>query len=299
MYLISIIIPTYNPNILRLNRTIQGVIDQSVSNWECIIINNNSSQPFETKIIKHPQLKVVQQPKQGLTYARLKGISEAKHDIIVMVDDDNVLDVNYLYHVQSIFNQYPLIGAIGGKSLPIFESAPPSYLKEFYGLLALRDLGEKINIESFNHQYPKYAPIGAGMAFRKVAIKPYTEKIENGNSIISDRKGNSLSSSGDNDMVYEIVKNGWQVGYFPQLSLQHIIPMERMQVAYLARLNFGIQKSWVQFLTSQHICPWKKITKATLPLRKFKAYITYRAWKNNVNFIKYKGACGMFEGLAK
>lgn len=297
--MISIIIPTYNPNIVRLNRTIQGVIDQSVSNWECIIINNNSSQPFETKIIKHPQLKVVQQPKQGLTYARLKGISEAKYDIIVMVDDDNVLDENYLYHVQSIFNQYPLIGAIGGKSLPLFESAPPSYLKEFYGLLALRDLGEEIKIESFNHQYPKFAPIGAGMAFRKVAIKPYTEKIKNGNSVISDRKGNSLSSSGDNDMVYEIVKNGWQVGYFPQLSLQHIIPIDRMEVAYLARLNFGIQKSWVQFLTSQHICPWKKITKATLPLRKFKAYITYRAWKNNVNFIKYKGACGMFEGLAK
>ena len=101
--LISIIIPTYNPNIIRLNRTIQGVINQSVTNWECIIINNNSTQLFETEIIKHPQIKLVNEPKLGLTYARLKGFEEAKGNIIVMVDDDNVLDKDYLKNCIQIF----------------------------------------------------------------------------------------------------------------------------------------------------------------------------------------------------
>jgi hypothetical protein len=36
-----------------------------------------------------------------------------------------------------------------------------------------------------------------------------------------------------------------------------------------------------------------------VPLRKLKAYFTYKAWENEPNYIKWKGACGMFEGLAK
>jgi len=297
--LISVIIPTYNPNIPRLNSCIQGIINQSIINWECIIVNNNSTKPFESEIIKHTQIKIVKQPEQGLTFARLKGIEEAKHNIIIMVDDDNILDSHYLENCLKIFETHPKLGAIGGKSLPLFEKQPPAYLKEFYGLLALRNMGDEIKIESFENKYPKYAPIGAGMAFRKTAIEKYIHKTTAGQFVISDRKGNSLSSSGDNDMVLEILKAGWQIGYFPQLSLQHIIPESRMTVNYLSHLNFGIQKSWIQFLRSHNLSPWKTISPLSVPFRKFKAWFSYKVWQNDINYIKWKGACGMFEGLER
>jgi len=301
--MITVIIPTYNPSIERLNQTLKGLANQtlSFSEWEIIVIDNNSQKKFGDYIdLKwHPKAGIVFEGKQGLSFARLKGIEESKGDIIVMVDDDNILDATYLENCLKIFDTNLKLGSIGGKSVPLFEANPSTHIKAFYGLLALRDLGNEIQIESFSNQYPTCAPIGAGMAFRKEAILKYRDKILNSKAVLSDRKGNSLSSSGDNDMVMEIVKAGWEVGYFPQLSLQHIIPESRTTVEYLSRLNFGIQKSWVQFLWSHNISPWNKISKYSVQLRKLKAWFSYKAYQSEVKYIKWKGSCGMFEGLTK
>lgn len=301
--MLSLFIPTYNPNVTRLNHVLEAFKNQTLEydKWQLIIIDNNSSNGFETNIDLswHPNAKIVSEKRQGLTYARLKGIENCKYDIVVMVDDDNILDPTYLENVVQIFNQNPEIGCIGGKSIPYFESEnQPAYLSKFYSLLALRDLGNEIIVQKFENNYPSHAPIGAGMAFRKSAIQNYIHKVSMSEGIITDRKGDSLSSSGDNDMVMEILKASLQVGYFPVLKLQHIIPESRTSVSYLSRLNFSIQKSWVQFLGSHNICPWTSISRCTIPFRKAKAWFTYRAWKGEANYIKWKGACGMFEGLA-
>ena len=268
--------------------------------WELLIIDNNSSSGFADKIDTSWQSnsKIISEPRQGLTYARLKGFSSSKGDIILMVDDDNILQEDYLQQVMDIFEANTGLGAAGGKSLPLFEAGQPAWLKEFYGNLALRDLGDKTVINKWENKYPEYAPIGAGMAIRKIALKTYIDKITTGTTAISDRTGTSLSSGGDNDMIIEISKSGWLTGYFPQLSLQHIIPAERMKASYLARLVNNINKSWVQLLESHQINPWGKIPVWTLPLRKLKAWFTYKPWQNELNYIRWQGACGLFEGMA-
>jgi glycosyltransferase involved in cell wall biosynthesis len=271
---------------------------ESKDNWECILIDNNSDTPVERAVILGENFKIVTEPKQGLTYARVKGVLESRHDLILMVDDDNILDNNYLENALKIFNTYKNLGAIGGKSFPLFEAPPKDFVSNYYSLLALRDLGDEIKIESYNNCYPEYAPIGAGMALRKVALSSYLKKIADGRSSLSDRKGKSLSSSGDNDIVLEILKSGWDVGYFPALKLQHIIPENRTTKEYLARINFDIQKSWVHFLLLHHLCPWNKISRGTLPLRKAKAWFTIKAWKSDQGYIDWKGICGRFEGLS-
>jgi len=299
---ISVVIPTYNPNIHRLEQTLTGLKDQSLSVkfWELLIIDNNSSTGFADKINLswHTDSQIIREPEQGLTFARLKGFSAAKGDIIVMVDDDNILQHDYLQQVTDIFTDNPKLGVAGGKSLPLFETESPSWLKEFYGNLALRDLGDNTLIGKWENKYPEYAPIGAGMAIRKTVLSSYIDKINTKSTAISDRKGDSLASGGDNDIVIEISRSGWLTGYFPSLSLHHIIPAARMQPDYLARLVNNTNKSWVQLLDSHHINPWKKIPAWTTPMRKLKAWFTYRAWQSDLNYIRWQGACGMFDGLA-
>lgn len=298
--LLSVILPTYNPNASRLDQTLAGLQRQSlpVKNWELIIIDNNSTSPIAIDLNWHPNYKLVREDRPGLTYARLKGIEYASGSIIVMVDDDNILAKNYLEHTLSIFNSNAALGAIGGKSIPLFEVTPPVWLKEFYGNLALRDLGETTLITGWQNKYPRAAPIGAGMGIRKQALQPYIEKINTGKNTITDRTGNSLSSGGDNDMVIEVLKSGWQMGYFPELQLTHIIPQSRIQSGYLAKLINNTNKSWVQLLESHQINPWPKISRWSVPLRKIKSWFTYRAWQNSVNYIKWRGACGLYDGLS-
>ncbi|WP_462267065.1 glycosyltransferase [Mucilaginibacter sp.] len=299
---LSVIIPTYNPDQERLAKTFAGLKDQLLdrANWELIIVDNNSSNNFHqySNLSWHPAARIVTEARQGLTYARLRGFNKSTGDIVVMVDDDNILSRDYLQHIISIFHQNPQIAAIGGKSLPLFETAPPSWLHEFYGNLALRDLGNNSIVAGWNNQYPDAAPVGAGMGIRRKALASYMDKVASGKSNISDRTANALNSGGDNDLVLEILKSGWQVGYFPQLRLKHIIPAQRMEAAYLARLNHNINKSWVQLLQSHGINPWKEIPALGVLPRKIKAWFTYKAWQSKPAYIKWKGACGLFDGLA-
>ncbi|WP_207532698.1 glycosyltransferase [Desertivirga arenae] len=300
---ISVIIPTYNPNIHRLSKTLDALQLQSLpkSEWELIIVDNNSSNSFweEIDLSWHLNAHLVREPKPGLTYARLKGFEESKSEIIVMVDDDNILDANYLQEALKNLENNAGLGAVGGKSIPMFEVESPFWLENFFGNLALRDLGNDIIFEEWNNKYPDSAPIGAGMIIRKDALKSYVDKVKSGVSRITDRKGSSLSSGGDNDIVIEILKSGWKTAYVPSISLQHIIPKERMEVQYLARLVHDTNISWVKLLNSHNINPWKKIPRWTLPLRIAKAWITDKAWVNEVNYIKWKGTCGTFKGLSE
>ncbi|MCR8560180.1 glycosyltransferase family 2 protein [Mucilaginibacter sp. BJC16-A38] len=302
MISISVIIATYNPDKNRLNRTLDGLRKQNlpVSNWELIIIDNNSTNDMlsTADLSWNPAAKVLAESRQGLTHARLKGFLEARGQVIVMVDDDNILEVNYLDQVLRIFREKEGIGAIGGKSVPSFDSPPPLWLKEFYGNLALRDLGEEIVINKMNGEYPAAAPIGAGMALRAEAILPYIKGLQSKKGLIADRQGYSLASGGDNDLVLSILNAGWEIGYFPSLVLHHIIPAQRMQPAYLARLVNNTNKSWIAVLQKHKINPWKGIAPWTVGLRKIKAWITGRAWAGPVNYIKWRGACGTFDGLA-
>ena len=300
---ISVIICTYNPNLTRLDQTLLALQKQSLDplSWELIIVDNNSSNGFDVylDLSFFPNSKIIKEPKQGLTYARLKGFHEAKGEIIIMVDDDNILQNDYLQKTINLFKDHPQIGSAGGRSLPEFEWEAPTWLTGFYGNLALRDLGDDTIITKWENTYPHSAPIGAGMAIRKLALQSYMDAMDGDQNMITDRTDISLSSGGDNEINIQILRSGWELGYFPELILKHIIPKERMQVQYLARLLRDTNRSWVQLLEKHQISPWKKIYKQTLAFRKIKAYLTYKAWKNEAHFIKWQGACGMLEGRVK
>ncbi|MFM8887476.1 MAG: glycosyltransferase, partial [Chthoniobacterales bacterium] len=271
----------------------------------------------------HPNARIVREEKLGLTFARLRGFAEAKGELIVMVDDDNVLNPDYLANAVRIAEEHKEIGALGGKCLPEFETQPEPWMEEFLPLLALRDHGEKEIIagdsraaDGSRRVYPdQAAPIGAGMVVRSSAAAAYAEGIaqracgirhtaygrtaEDENSlkhcptetpsnraasVITDRRGDSLASAGDSDLVFTILRDGWKVGYFPQLKVTHLIPSNRLTVDYLARANRGVQRSWVEVLRKHDACPWSTISPASAPFRKVRAYFKCRGWQKLAGF---------------
>lgn len=127
----------------------------------------------------------------------------------------------------------------------------------------------------------------------------YISQIQSQQTALSDRSGNSLTSSGDKEIVMQILLNNYQVGFFPQLNLKHLIPEERLTKSYLGKLNEGIMQSWTQFLIKYNICPWPTFAKYTLSLRILKAYLTHKPWQSNTQYVVYKGILGQLKGLSK
>jgi len=308
---LSVIIPTHNPDPGHLARTLAGLADQTLAlaEWECLVIDNASRIPLANDTLPSPRpanTRVVRENTLGLTAARRCGFLAAQAPIVVLVDDDNVLDPDYLANVLAAFAQHPKVGALGGRSVPAFGTTPPAWVDEFFPLLALRDLGTAVQISApaLNAagtltDYPMCAPIGAGMALRREVATAWLQSLEQSQThAISDRRGNELTSGGDNDIVLRALRDGWLVGYFPSLRLTHLIPQGRLQPDYLARLNEGIQRSWVRVLALHGIRSWPKIPRWTVPIRTLRAWFRTRAWQSPAARIRYHGLKGRFLGQA-
>ena len=305
MPFLTVILPAHNPHPGRLRRTLRGLKDQTLaaSEWELLLIDNASTPALKIAAYSTDapsDLRIVSEPRPGLSHARRCGFLKARGKIIVMVDDDNVLAPDYLERVVANFAAFPSVGALGGPSRPEFETPPAPWQMEFLSLLALRDLGPAPLIAGLrtanaaHDTYPACSPIGAGMALRRVAAQAWLDHSDPAE--LTDRRGNALTSGGDNDIVVHVLRAGWDVAYFPELVLTHLIPNSRLDASYLARLNSGIQKSWMQVLLHHGLSDWPRIPRWTVPFRQFKAWFTHRAWSSPAARIRWQGACGHFQG---
>lgn len=304
---LSVVLCTYNPRTDYLNRVLASLESQSLSKdqWELVLVDNNSNNevPNCTDLSWHPNYKKVMEPQQGLIYARIAGTKAASSELIVTVDDDTILDLDYLEQMQEISEQYPELGIWGGRSRGEFEGIPPDWVKNFHTILCVKDLGDDAQIlqlpkgESLK-EFPSNGPFL--IAYSKNAFLecflPHFESNKQSQQL--GRKGKALASGEDNDITLAIYGSGYQVGYFPQLWFTHIIPSPRFQKDYLARLVESSNKSWIQVLHLHSICPWEPIKSWTVPLRKIRAFFRTQAWQNDLQYIRWKGACGTFEGRA-
>jgi glycosyltransferase involved in cell wall biosynthesis len=306
--LISVIIPTHNPNQTRFERALAGLRSQSLNydSWQLVVIDNASTdlEVFSNYDLSwHPHAQIVREEKLGLTRARIAGIQATQGKFLVFVDDDNVLEPGYLKSILDIFRAHPTLGSIGGKSLPEFEIEPEFWVKPFWDCLALRDLGDTEQICFYDPRtgekkhYPAFAPIGAGMAVQRPAAELYVQTILNDPIRLAlDRTGRSLQSGGDCDINLTLLNAGWGVGYFPRLQLTHLISANRLTKPYLARLNRSIARSWVQVLDAHQIRPWRKIPRWSVLPRQLKAFISCQPWRSPIHYIRWQGICGGFEG---
>ena len=100
-YLISIIIPCYNQGEY-LKDALNSVIQQTFKNFECIIVNDgstdNSKEIAKDFINNNPTINIslITTKNGGLSSARNKGIKKAKGDFILPLDADDTLKVNSL-----------------------------------------------------------------------------------------------------------------------------------------------------------------------------------------------------------
>lgn len=307
MVLVSVIVPAHNPDARRLGRVLHALNAQSLdpNRWELLVIDNGSRPPLDPAMFQGLQVvaRIVVESEAGLTAARRRGLAEARGACCVFVDDDNVLVSSYLAEAARILDDDPSIGAAGGPVTAEFETEPAPWTTEFFPLLALRDLGREsltAQLQCSGHrrrEYPACAPVGAGMVLRRAAAESWLRAPNGGQ--LSDRCGATLSSAGDNDIVLTVLGAGWRVGYYPELRLTHLIPAARLSPGYLARLNRGIQQSWMQVLLRHRANPWPPLTPFGATLRKAKAWLTYQPWRSAAHRVRWQGACGHFDGRVR
>jgi glycosyltransferase involved in cell wall biosynthesis len=105
--------------------------------WEVIVVDNAStdgtpdvarqSWPNDMPAL----LRMVHEPRPGLSHARNRGFSEAKYEIVSFIDDDNWVCPNWIQLVSGIMSRYPNMGACGGYTEAVCESTPPCWFESY------------------------------------------------------------------------------------------------------------------------------------------------------------------------
>lgn len=265
------------------------------------MVDNGSSRPLSEGDLGIPgrSVRILREERPGLTPARLTGIAAARGDILVFVDDDNVLDPGYLAAAREAFAGDASLAAAGGSIFPEYETPPPAWMREFEPLLALRDLGSSPRRARGGPRvpWPDLAPVGAGLCIRRSAAEAYAREVASDSARAAlDRRGQKLTSGGDNDLVFTALRAGGDIAYLPSLRLTHLIPAARLEPAYLARLNRAVQRSWVRVLDIHGERPWPSIPRWTLGPRLVRAWTRCRAWQSPAASVRYNGLAGRLEG---
>ena len=245
---LSVIICTHSPRPHYFNRTLEALRAQTLpkDQWELLVIDNRSTDPLQdrTDLSWHPDSRIVREETLGLTPARLAGIKGAKGELFVFVDDDNVLDEDYLEQALKIAQAHPFLGAWSGQCRGGFEKPPAEWTRRYWGNLVIREFDR--DVWSNLPRLGETMPCGAGMVVRAAAAREYLRLTETGERGFQlDRAGGSLLSGGDNDLAACAIDIGMGMGLFTALKLTHLIPPERFTEAYLSKLAEGIYISSV------------------------------------------------------
>ncbi|MEO7923961.1 MAG: glycosyltransferase family A protein [Chitinophagaceae bacterium] len=148
---LSIVIPTYNRG-PQLVQVVDHILESNIRNTnyvEIIVIDNSSAIPAERfidrrKIVEPFSLEVITQPNNGPGAARNIGLSRARGEIIVFIDDDVLIGKHTLEEHQAAHLQHPGAVIFGGYpySIPQRETQEYRFLK---GLLdeGMKPLAEK------------------------------------------------------------------------------------------------------------------------------------------------------------
>ena len=96
---VSVIVPVYNQGEF-LSEALESVLQQTYPNWECIIVNDgstdNSGEVAKGYVNKDDRFKYLYQDNSGVAAARNNGIRHSDGFYILPLDSDNVLCPTYL-----------------------------------------------------------------------------------------------------------------------------------------------------------------------------------------------------------
>lgn len=280
---ISVVICCYNSS-GKITPTLQHLLKQELSEpvrWEVILVDNGSEDNTAELALQiwnstNVPIRIVPEPRKGLSNARQTGIRESEYDLVCFVDDDNWVDSRWIENVYRRMKQHPNVALLGGQGQAVFEKDEPEWFEQFKHCYAIGPQAEKEGIMEDRLAFL----YGAGMTMRKAV---WNQLFEKGfQFLLSDRSGNNLTSGGDMELCYAIRLSGYDLSYDPDLTFKHFMPAGRITVPYLVKLggSFGrasvITDVYATMLLRQNGFERLKIHNTILSLlRSFYDYLKY------------------------
>ena len=135
---LSFVVPAYNEADY-LAACLDSIVRETRGNavqTEVIVVNNASTDGTRAVALRYPEVKLVDEPRKGLTYARQAGLAACTGELIANVDADSRLPKGWLQDALDEFDRTPGLVALSGPLCYYDLTRRQSLLVQVFYLLA-------------------------------------------------------------------------------------------------------------------------------------------------------------------
>jgi glycosyltransferase involved in cell wall biosynthesis len=215
--------------------------------WEVLVVDNASSDDTRAAALARAahftaDLRVVNEPEQGLSYARNRALVEARGDVVVFVDDDVTFEPGWLAAHGDTYADPEVLGT-GGRILPVMPAGAPAWWQavlpdEIGGPTSRYDFGDEPGPIGRDGSLPP--PFGANMGVRRAAA------LEVGAFHTGLGWGRRMIPSEDLEFFRRVFHLPGRVVYVPNATVRHHIEASRTTRDYYLRWNRGYGRALVR-----------------------------------------------------
>jgi glycosyltransferase involved in cell wall biosynthesis len=237
---ISLVICTYNRSAY-LRQTLDSVLTlrsgESLE-WEVVVVDNNSADDTAAVIEAYAQgrlsrLRGFFEKKQGLSNARNRGIQEARGEIVAFLDDDIILDPEWLMDIARAFEEHGAACVAGKVRIHSSVKRPGWWHGDYDSVLGQCDRGDQVIVAVREHT--DIVGIGANMSYRKWVFAKYGLFDPN-----LGRIGNQLKMGEESELNDRLILGGERVIYHPSPLVHHCPDTSRFTKQYLRRWYYRL-----------------------------------------------------------
>jgi glycosyltransferase involved in cell wall biosynthesis len=193
---------------------------QKAYGFELLVIDNAPSDQATAQLVKElPTVRYTLEKYPGLNFARNRAWKEASGELIAYLDDDVVVDRDWVAGLQEAVTENPDAAAFTGLVMPLkLDTRAQVLFEKRNGFRRGFDKKRFGRILAGNSLYPCGAGIfgaGCNMAFRRDVLRElggFDEALDT---------GPSLPGGGDLDIFYRIIRAGHAMAYEPSFMVFH------------------------------------------------------------------------------
>jgi glycosyltransferase involved in cell wall biosynthesis len=199
--------------------------------YEVIVVDNGSNDDTARvawSFADRLTLRVVHEPRAGISNARNCLLDHATGRYLICTDDDTDLDPDWLPAYLDAFRRWPDAALFGGPIEPRFEVTPPDWMREGMALLGgpygRCDLGPALIAFAADYHC---IPFGANYAVRTAVSRLHRYDLRLGNAPGRRRFGEETAA------FLAILSAGHAGRWIPAARVGHRVPAERMSLAFV------------------------------------------------------------------
>jgi glycosyltransferase involved in cell wall biosynthesis len=232
---ITALICTHN-RAARVATAIDSLLAQDLppDQFEIVVVDNGSTDDTGRRVMQYGNpVRLVAEPRVGLSHARNAGWRAARGAFIAMLDDDAVADRDWLrVLVQAFTTISPRPACVGGRIRPIWETPRPGWLSDkLLQNLTVLDWGATAHaVVDLRREWLA----GANFAVRRDVL----ERL-GGFSDRLGRIGGDLLSGEEILLQRRLLAGGATCWYEPGAQVGHVIPADRLSSRWFRRRAFA------------------------------------------------------------